>query len=113
MYFVGGETVNALSVQHREQGRSQLVKIGLMGLLTVFVSLVALGQGSSSNLDVWTTAKIVLGLEEGTSLQHAIIWELRLPRVLMAIVGGIGLATAGALMQGCLGNPLVLSLIHI
>ena len=42
-----------------------------------------------------------------TGLQSDIIWRLRFPRVLMAIVGGVALATAGALMQGCLGNPLV------
>ena len=102
-----GETVTSLSVQHQERGRSQLGKIGLMFMLTALVSLVALGQGSSSQLDVFTTARIVLGLDDATSVQSAIIWELRLPRVLMAIVGGVGLATAGALMQGCLGNPLV------
>ncbi len=98
---------DSLSIQHQEQGRSQLVKMGLMAALTLFLCLFALGQGSSSQLDVLTTAKIVLGLESGTEIQSSIIWELRLPRVLMAIIGGVGLATAGALMQGCLGNPLV------
>lgn len=66
-----------------------------------------MGTGSSSNLGFWTTVKIILGLDEGTELQSAIIWKLRFPRVLMAIVGGAALATAGALMQGALGNPLV------
>ncbi len=121
MFFVGGETVNTLSAQHLEHGRSQLMKISLMGFLTVLVSLVALGQGSSVHLDMWTTVQIIfrdLGcIDEsffvdpsfcgGDDLRSQIIWELRFPRVLMAIVGGIGLATAGALMQGCLGNPLV------
>jgi iron complex transport system permease protein len=48
------------------------------------------------------------GIErEGTNIQNAIIWDWRFPRILTAIVGGIALAVAGALMQGCLGNPLV------
>ena len=54
-----GDTVNALSAQHLEQGRSQLWKISLMGLLTVLVSLVALGQGSSENLNMWTTVQVI------------------------------------------------------
>ena len=54
-----------------------------------------------------TTMRILFGLEQPDSLQSDIIWKLRLPRVLMAIIGGAALATSGALMQGCLGNPLV------
>ena len=44
---------------------------------------------------------------EGTHLQNSIIYEWRLPRILAAVIGGIALAVAGSLMQGCLGNPLV------
>ena len=36
----------------------------------------------------------------------AIIWELRVPRVLTAMVVGCGLAVAGATFQGLLRNPL-------
>jgi iron complex transport system permease protein len=36
----------------------------------------------------------------------AIVWDLRLPRVLTAIVVGTGLAVAGATFQGLLRNPL-------
>ena len=35
-----------------------------------------------------------------------IIWELRLPRVLMAVVAGSGLALSGAVMQASVQNPL-------
>ena len=107
MWPLGDDVEESLSVQHQQRGRSQLVKMGFMVQATLFLSLFALGQGSSSQLDFFTTAKIVLGLESGNEIQSSIIWELRLPRVLMAIIGGVGLATAGALMQGCLGNPLV------
>jgi len=51
--------------------------------------------------------KIVFGLDSSDDMQSAIIWELRFPRILMAIIGGAALAIAGSLMQGCLGNPLV------
>tara|TARA_B100001564_G_scaffold47122_1_gene34355 strand:- start:962 stop:2125 length:1164 start_codon:yes stop_codon:yes gene_type:complete len=44
---------------------------------------------------------------EGTDIQNSIIYDWRFPRILTAIVGGVALAVAGSLMQGCLGNPLV------
>lgn len=42
-----------------------------------------------------------------TTLDETVIFTLRLPRVLMAIITGISLAGAGAVMQGILRNPLV------
>ncbi|MBK8044513.1 MAG: iron ABC transporter permease [Haliscomenobacter sp.] len=38
---------------------------------------------------------------------HTIIWEIRLPRILLAIGVGIALASSGAVYQGCFRNPLV------
>jgi len=39
-------------------------------------------------------------------LADVVIWNLRLPRILMGILAGIGLAVAGTMMQGILRNPL-------
>ena len=99
--------MDSLSVKHIQNSKKQIFWIILLCASTLFLSIVALGQGSSSSLDMWLTARIILGIDEGTTLQSNIIWELRFPRVLMAIIAGVALATAGALMQGCLGNPLV------
>ena len=74
----------------------------MISLATLLFAVYSMGTGSSSNLGFWTTVKIILGLEEGTEIQLAIIWDIRFPRILMAIVGGAALATAGALMQGAL-----------
>jgi iron complex transport system permease protein len=41
-----------------------------------------------------------------TRADEAIVWLIRLPRVLVAVVVGAALATAGALMQGLFRNPL-------
>ena len=99
--------MDTLSVKHIQNSKKQIFWIILLCVSTLFLSIVALGQGSSSSLDMWKTARIILGMDEATPLQSNIIWELRFPRVLMAIIAGVALATAGALMQGCLGNPLV------
>lgn len=45
---------------------------------------------------------------ESTMVQY-IILNLRLPRIILAIVAGVGLAASGATMQGTLRNPLVSS----
>lgn len=37
---------------------------------------------------------------------ETILWDIRLPRVLMAILVGAGLAMAGAILQTCTRNPL-------
>ncbi len=39
-------------------------------------------------------------------LKDHVVWELRLPRVLVAIIAGFGLALAGAVMQSTLKNPM-------
>jgi iron complex transport system permease protein len=41
-----------------------------------------------------------------TRADEAIVWLIRLPRVLVAALVGAGLATAGAMMQGLFRNPL-------
>jgi iron complex transport system permease protein len=41
-----------------------------------------------------------------TRADEAIVWLIRLPRVLVAAIVGAGLATAGVLMQGLFRNPL-------
>lgn len=45
-----------------------------------------------------------LGIEK--SVAYTIIWQIRLPRIAMAIVAGACLGVAGAIMQGVLRNPL-------
>ncbi|MAR83329.1 MAG: iron ABC transporter permease [Legionellales bacterium] len=99
--------MDSLSSKYEDKNRDHVVKILLLGLCTIVIAIFALGQGSSVNLDMLTTAKILLQIEEGSEIQRLILWEYRVPRVVFAIIAGIGLAVAGALMQGALGNPLV------
>ncbi|MCL1970644.1 MAG: iron ABC transporter permease [Candidatus Bathyarchaeota archaeon] len=50
-----------------------------------------------------------LHIDPPSSLAITIIWTIRLPRIVMALIAGAGLAAAGATMQGILRNPLVSS----
>lgn len=41
-----------------------------------------------------------------TSLEYVVLWELRLPRLLLGLFGGAAIAVAGLLLQEALRNPL-------
>ena len=99
--------MDSLSTSHIEKSRRQLFYVLILSLSTILLSIVSIGFGSSENLDMISTLKIILGIDNASKLQSNIIWKLRFPRILMAIIAGAALAVAGALMQGCLGNPLV------
>jgi iron complex transport system permease protein len=76
------------------------------------LALIAAASGSAG-LSVAEVAKIILSrllpfLElEVNSRSASIIWDIRLPRVVLGILAGAGLAVSGAAMQGIMRNPLV------
>lgn len=70
-------------------------------LFLVAVASLALGAINLSLVDVWQ------GLtSDSTDFSHTVVWEIRLPRLLDAMVAGAALAVAGALIQDATRNPL-------
>ena len=72
-------------------------------ILTVAVAIISPGMGEMKipPLDV---VKVLLGIG---SEQHVLIVEqFRMPRIIIAILVGAALASAGAIMQGVIRNPL-------
>jgi len=69
---------------------------------------ISLGPLNFSVLEVYATIldKFFPNFFNVPELAPRVIWYMRLPRILMAIVAGVGLAIAGAEMQGILRNPL-------
>ena len=60
-------------------------------------------------LDIADLWQVLLHPQQAASelpVTHAVIWELRLPRAVMALLVGASLAVAGASLQGLFGNPL-------
>jgi iron complex transport system permease protein len=54
-------------------------------------------------------AQRLLGLDIGVEFskqQELVLWNIRLPRILLGVLTGAGLATAGAALQGIFRNPL-------
>jgi iron complex transport system permease protein len=87
-----------------------------VGFILVLLPVIALLIGISSSLgsadvslrDVYTAIinKFFPGSFETSWLAEVCVWKLRLPRILMGILAGIGLGSAGCVMQGVLRNPL-------
>ncbi|MFF0815930.1 FecCD family ABC transporter permease [Rhodococcus sp. NPDC003318] len=84
----------------------------LLGGLAVLVASIAvtvtIGPANLSVRDVYAVILEHWGIGSSglTRLQDGIVWELRLPRTLLAAVCGAGLALCGAIMQSLLRNPL-------
>ncbi|CAN5473911.1 iron ABC transporter permease [soil metagenome] len=82
-----------------------LAALVVVGVAGVGLGTVRIGPLETIGVVLWRT----LGLDVGatwTPAVETIVWELRLPRVLTAMVIGAGLAVAGATFQGLLRNPL-------
>jgi iron complex transport system permease protein len=81
---------------------------GLVLLCASTAVAITIGPADIAVGDVWSTVVAHLGWGQGelTPLRDGIVWNLRLPRTLLAAVCGAGLAVCGAVMQSLLRNPL-------
>jgi len=73
----------------------------LVSLVVLAILVIPLGSASLSIGDVFNSI-----ISRGSNRADIIVWQLRLPRILMAIVCGAGLALSGSVVQGVLHNPL-------
>ena len=81
-----------------------------LALLTSIVAAVVIG---SVNLPFDTVVRIILHrafpdvfIADWTPIQEQIVWDFRLPRVLLAVIVGAALSVTGATLQALLRNPL-------
>jgi iron complex transport system permease protein len=84
--------------------RLTVALVGL-GLLLVAVALVSLFVGSAG-LSIEAVARALSGRAGAESIESVVTLQLRLPRVLAAVLAGGGLAVAGVAFQGLTRNPL-------
>jgi iron complex transport system permease protein len=75
---------------------AMLVAIIVIGIACLFVG--------SSNMSFSDALNALLG--GGNDAQSRIIWKIRVPRVLAAIIAGAGLSVAGLIMQTTLNNSM-------
>ena len=79
------------------------MRVGVLALLLLVLMLLALIQGSYP-----VTLRELLQVFTGGADEAAtnVVWHIRLPRVISAVVSGWGLALAGVCTQTVLKNPL-------
>ena len=75
-------------------------------LLVVMAAAVGIGSVAVSPGAVWHVITSHLAGRQAATVNDEIIWQIRLPRVLLAAVVGAALTTAGTVVQVLVRNPL-------
>lgn len=97
---------------NRQRAKTRLAGFALLAVLVLF-TLLAVGFGRA-DIGMGDVAAVIYGKVSGNTEAYsylnaaktAIIWDIRLPRILAAIAVGGGLAVAGVVFQALLMNPL-------
>ena len=94
--------MNHIAELEKKNRRNTLVII-IMLAAVILVAVACLFVGSS-NMTVSDAVNALLG--GGNDAQSRIIWKIRVPRVLAAVIAGAGLSVAGLVMQTTLNNSM-------
>jgi len=90
-------------------GRRVIFILALIPVIFLLIGVaLSLGTADVSPGDAYSAIfhKFFPDHFEATWLAEVCVWKLRLPRILMGLLAGIGLGAAGCTMQGVLRNPL-------
>lgn len=97
-----------MTVQGKTSGSGgRWVFIGILTVLALTIISMMIGKYGSGPGPLWAA---IVGLVTGKvddPLLATVLWNVRLPRVLAAMLVGAALAAAGATFQGLFRNPLV------
>ncbi|MER5419145.1 FecCD family ABC transporter permease [Streptosporangium roseum] len=85
-------------------GRRLPAPVVVCALACVLAVLVAAGLSLGTPFVAPHRLPAVFG--DPASLEYVVLWELRVPRLLIALLGGAAVGTAGLLLQESLRNPL-------
>ena len=84
------------------------VRYGLIVLLIMFIMMLAIAiisiNSGKMNLSPLEVLNVLLG--KGTDKQNLIVFEFRLPRIILGILVGIGMGASGCVMQSLLRNDM-------
>ena len=84
-------------------GTNERIVILLLAVCVIVLSLFCLFIGSS-RMTVQECVDALL--KRGSAAQVRILWNIRIPRVLAAVIAGAGLSVSGLIMQTCLNNAM-------
>ncbi len=87
-------------------GRKKIWAVALV-IAPVILALLCLGFGRYSLSVSQTLSVLAAGPQSSiTDTAYSVIWNIRLPRIMLALAVGAGLAVSGAAFQGLFTNPL-------
>ncbi|MEJ3721236.1 iron ABC transporter permease [Paenibacillus polymyxa] len=75
----------------------------VLTMLTLLVAVLSMNVGKM-NLSPLEVFKVIIG--EGTNKQNLIVFEFRLPRIVLSVLVGIGMGISGCIMQSLLKNDM-------
>ncbi len=79
------------------------ITIGIILIIIFAMIAISTGQFSISILNVW---KVLLHQSVDVKNAETVIFNVRIPRILLSLIAGSGLAVAGAAFQSLFSNPL-------
>ncbi len=88
---------------HRHQRMRHLTILTALAGILLVVFLISVHSGYT-RLSILDTLRLLLG--GGSTKEKMILWDFRMPRILIAMLAGAGFAISGCIVQGVTRNPL-------
>lgn len=96
---------SASTYKDEYRGYTRYKRLVVLALFVILLALVVVSITlGAANLSIADILAALAG--QGDQYNLTVVWNLRMPRILTAIVGGIALALAGCAFQSVLRNPL-------
>ncbi|HEU4555871.1 MAG TPA: iron ABC transporter permease [Chitinophaga sp.] len=91
--------------------RKKYISLAILSAVLLLVMIVAIGTGAMHMSPLQVVAILLKGIGIQLPVSYpaqlpAVLWMIRLPRVVLAALVGAGLGIAGAALQGLFRNPL-------
>lgn len=98
-------TTTTIKTAYSKRSFRRIALVGLAVFSLILCAIIDVTTGPAE-LSFWRTAEVIFAPQSASIKEQVIIWDLRLPIALMAIIVGAMLGVAGAEIQTILNNPL-------
>lgn len=95
-----------------KENRAKYISISILLILILIVAIAIAATFGAANVQVSDVVRIVSAHLQGNSIAEdmrsmdLIVWNIRMPRILMAVIIGMALAGSGVVFQAVFQNPM-------